>query len=287
MSRIAILGTGEMGSRMARRLEDAGHWVTVWNRNPARAEVLVSERIRAAATPREAVHEVEIAISMVRDDAASKSVWLDRSNGALKGLAEASLAVECSTLSLDWTHTLARHFAKAGRSFIDAPVAGSRPQAEAGQLIFFVGGTPSVCDRFREVSDVLGQKQHDMGEVGAGTAMKLIVNAFFGLQVAAVAELAQFANKMGLRSDAAMSVLAETPLMSPAAQLAAAAMADRAFAPQFPIDLVKKDFGLISETARSVKASMPVTECVDKVYQRAAKNGLGDLNITGVRELYD
>ncbi|MGL5002016.1 MAG: NAD(P)-dependent oxidoreductase, partial [Casimicrobium sp.] len=119
MKTIAFLGLGAMGSRMAKRLLDVGYRVRVWNRTPDKAAALAAEGAIVAATPREAAHEADIVISMVFDDAASRTVWLDEANGAIHSLNANTIAIESSTLSTAWIKTLANAIEKTGASFID------------------------------------------------------------------------------------------------------------------------------------------------------------------------
>ncbi|MCP1659423.1 NAD(P)-dependent oxidoreductase [Neisseria perflava] len=135
MTKIAFLGLGAMGSRMALNLVKAGYALTVWNRTASACDELVAAGAKAASTPREAVQGAEFVISMVRDDEASRQVWLDDKTGALAALAKNAVAVESSTLTPDWIHELSTAMQIHGTAFLEAPVSGSRPQAAQGQLI--------------------------------------------------------------------------------------------------------------------------------------------------------
>ena len=157
MSRITVLGMGAMGARMAQNLLKQGHAVTVWNRSVEKTVALVSAGAEAADTPRAAVESAEFVISMVRDDEASRQVWLKDEVGALDGLSKNAIAIESSTLTVDWTRTLAQHFEKKACVFLDAPVAGSLPQAEGAQLIYFIGGEKESIERVRPILDTLGK----------------------------------------------------------------------------------------------------------------------------------
>ena len=284
--KIAFLGTGAMGSRMAAKLIDAGHELTVWNRTPGHAAAIVEAGARLAATPRAAVADVDAAISMVRDDAASEAVWLEEDSGALGHLPENAIGVECSTLSLPHIRRLAAAFAAQGRAFLDAPLAGSRPQAEAGQLIFLVGGDAQPLTSARPLFEAMGAAAHHAGAAGSGAVVKLMVNALFGAQTALLAELIGFAARAGADPARAIEILAATPVASPAAKAAAAAMLSGHFAPAFPIDLVAKDFGLVTASAAAIEAETPLSAAVGGVFIRAVNAGFGADNITGVAQLY-
>lgn len=283
MACVAFLGLGAMGSRMVARLIDAGHEVTVWNRSAVKAEGLVERGARLAASPRDAVAGADFALSMVRDDDASRTVWLDSETGALAGMDRNALAIECSTLSLGWTRELASAAEAAGLAFADAPLAGSRPQAEAGTLIFFVGGEVAAVERARPLLSALGAGVHHAGRAGAGMSIKLAVNALLGVQVALMAELLEGLRRQGLEPAQALEIIAATPVCAPAAKIAGEMMLKGAFAPLFPIELVEKDLGYQAEVSGG---GGPITLAAREVYQRAAMAGLGGEHLSGVVKLY-
>lgn len=283
MTTIAFLGLGAMGSRMASRLLDAGHDVTVWNRDPARAEVLAARGATMAATPRAAAQGAEVVFAMVRDDAASRAVWLDPQTGALDAMAPGAVAVECSTLTV--AHVQALAAAAHGRrlGFVDAPVAGSRPQAEAGQLIFLTGADPEMVEAVRPLLATMGAAVLEAGPAGAGSALKLAVNALLGIQVAALGELMAMLQACGIEAARAADLLGQTPVTSPAAKGAMASMVAGAWAANFPVELVAKDFANLSATAGR---PLPVSDAAAGVYASALAQGLGGEQLTAVRKLY-
>lgn len=283
MNAITILGLGAMGSRMAKRLLDAGHSVTVWNRTTAAVQPLIEAGAVAAASPREAVAEAEFVIAMVRDDAASTAVWLDAETGALAGLPRHALAIESATVTQGHALMLAGRFAAVGRAFIDAPVLGSRPQAEAGQLVHLIGGDSDDVARAIPVLALLGGGQLHAGPVGSGAALKLIANALFGIQVAALAELIARCARLGLDPAHAVSLLGETPVLSPAGKGAAALMLAGKHAPMFPVALVAKDFDYVLADRAD---ALPLTVAAGQLFGRAMREGLADANLTSVATLY-
>lgn len=285
MSNIAFLGLGAMGSRMAARLLAAGHDVTVWNRSPERAEDLRTLGAKVAPTPRAAVQGAMFVIAMVRDDDASRSVWLDAQTGALAGMMPGSVAVETSTLSLPWVRELASHCAQQGRAFIDAPVAGSRPQAEQGLLVFMVGGEAHIVASATPILSAMGGAVHHAGPAGAGAIVKLAVNSLFGVQVAAVAELTEMIRRQGFDPARAVEIIAATPVCSPAAKVAAGAMLANAFAPLFPVELVVKDF-TYAQQAGGGGDQAPMIRAAGQVFQHALDRGFGGDNLTGIVRLY-
>jgi 3-hydroxyisobutyrate dehydrogenase len=253
-----------MGSRMADRLVAARHAVTRWSRSTA------------TQTPRDAAADADIVIAMVRDDDASRAVWLGP-DGALAGMGSGALAIDCSTLTVAWVKELASTATAAGIAFLDGPVLGSRPQAEAGQLIHLLGGEDSDVARAAPALAAMGGKQLHVGPVGAGAALKLIANALFGIQVAALAELIARMPALGLDPAPAVALLGETPVLSPAAKGAAGLMLAGNHAPMFPVDLVAKDFRYAIGDA-----VMPMAGAALARFEAASAAGFGDRNLTAL-----
>lgn len=143
MSNITVLGLGAMGSRMAARLIAAGHQVTVWNRTRRATQPLVDLGATLAASPRDASQGAEFVIAMLRDDEVSRFVWLDPECGALAGMSPGTVAIESSTLTSGWIQMLDAQMQHQRVSLLEAPVSGSRLQADTGQLTYLIGGTHS------------------------------------------------------------------------------------------------------------------------------------------------
>jgi 3-hydroxyisobutyrate dehydrogenase len=286
MKSIAFLGLGAMGSRMAANLIKAGFEVTVWNRNSERAQALVSQGAKVASTPADAARGAGAVISMLRDDEASRKVWLDSGTGALAAMGKDAVAIECSTLTVRWVKELAAKAAGRSIAFLDAPVAGSRPQAEAGQLVFMVGGAADDLQRAQALLQAMGASVQHAGEVGHGAAIKLMVNALFASQVAVMGELLGMSGKLGIEPQRALDVISATPTISPAAKGASMGMLANNFVPMFPVDLVRKDMGYVLQEAHAAGTSLPMIDSVAAVLDAAADAGWNDQNLTVLAKLY-
>lgn len=287
MAKVTVLGMGAMGSRMAISLLKAGEEVTVWNRSEGKTKLVEKAGAQVADTPRTAVKEAEFVISMVRDDQASKQVWLDPEQGAIAGLNSDAVAIESSTLTLAWTKELGDHLQRQKIAFLDAPVAGTRPQAEAAQLIYFVGGDAKTFAKAEPILQSMGRTVHHVGLVGSAMTIKLALNSLFAIQISAMGELIGFLGECGLDTNKAVELLSSTPVCSPAAKVAAIAMLSQQFAPLFPIDLVAKDLDYAIKTAQANNLSLPLVEATQKVCATAINQGYGEDNITGLVQLYD
>ncbi len=287
MQTVAFLGLGAMGSRMAQRLLGQGHTLRVWNRSPAPAEALVERGAVRAATPREAAAGADVVISIVSDDSAARSVWLDAETGACAGLSRGALAVESSSVTPAWILELGGAVRAAGADLVDAQVTGSRPQAEAGQLIYMIGGEEGGFERAREILKPLGGAFYHIGPLGKGSTFKLAVNALFAAQLASVAELLAMLARNGIDEHAAVETLTHFPTLSPAMAGNARLMVERRTSPLFTIDLMAKDLGYALEVARAAGAQAPIVEASHNVFEAARDKGFGGKNISALRLLYE
>lgn len=268
--KIAFLGLGQMGRRMVAHLIEAGHDIAVWNRSQS-ATSAFEGRARIAATPAEAVADAEAVLTMLTDDAASRAVW----NEILPAAKAGTLTVEMSTVSIERISELAGQAADKGLNFIDAPVAGSLPQAEAGQLIFLVGGDD--VKRFAPLADLMGGRLLHAGETGKGMALKLMVNTLLGVQTIAMAELVRFGETVGIERGQTAELLGDLPVTSPAAKGALGLIVQNKHDPMFPIDLIAKDLDYFLKAY-----SADLTHTTHQTFVSAQKKGLGDRHITAV-----
>jgi 3-hydroxyisobutyrate dehydrogenase len=286
MSKIAFLGLGAMGSRIAARLIEAGHTVTVWNRSPSPVQALVALGARSASMPRDAADGAEFVLSMVTDDAASQSVWTMPESGALAGIGKDAVVVEISTVSPAWVKTLAETVVGADARFLEAPVVGTLPQADSGSLIVFAGGAPETVAAATPLLQSFAAAIHLAGPVGQGAVMKLVANMLLAVQVAALAELLGFAQKSGIDPKAALEMVATLPSASPAAIGMGRLMVEGDFAPRFTAALMAKDLRYASQHAASHQAELPVVATSRAAFDRLCAIGKGGENITAIATLY-
>ncbi len=243
VANVAVVGLGGMGSRMAKRLLEAGHELSLWNRTAAKAEPLVALGATAAATPAEAAAASEVVVTMVTDPDALRTVT-EGPHGVCTGLVPGATLVEMSTVGPAAVTRLASTLPPEVE-LLDAPVLGSLSEAEAGTLAIFVGGEPELFDRHRELLAVLGTPLH-VGPSGSGAAAKLVANTtLFGV-IGVLGEALALAQALGLSRESAFDVLAATPL-SGQAERRRPALESGEFPPRFPLRLARKDADLIAD----------------------------------------
>ena len=245
-------------------------------------ETLVSAGAQRAASPREAANEAKVVLVTVTDDAASREVWLDPERGVLAGLNPTAVGVESSTISPRWARELAGAVAAAGRRFVEAPMIGSLPQVETQALQLLVAGEAAAVSEARGPLEQSTSKIFELGAFGEPATIKLIVNAFLAVQVAALGELLRTAAATGLDVEATSSILTSLPVASPAATRAAARIVAADFEPNFPVRLVAKDLGYLVPTASAVGERTPVARAVRDEYHQLVRTGHGDLDLVAI-----
>jgi 3-hydroxyisobutyrate dehydrogenase len=282
---IALLGLGAMGSRMAANLLKADHALTVWNRTPEAAAALVAQGAKQAPTPRQAAAGADFVFAMVRDDEASREIWLSPHHGVLEGLKEGAIAIESSTLTPGWIRELGLAVAARGSALLEAPVAGSRPQAETAQLVYFIGGDEAVLKQVKPLLMAMGSTITHVGPLGSGALVKLSTNALLGVQVTVLAELIGLLKRSGADVASAVKAIGGTAAWSPAANNLSSSMLAGNFSPQFPVELIEKDFGYAVDAAGSPE-DVPTIAAARGVFQKAVANGFGGDNMTSVVQLF-
>ncbi|WP_177319690.1 NAD(P)-dependent oxidoreductase [Actinoplanes philippinensis] len=258
MTRIAVLGTGHMGSAIVRRLVATGHRVTVWNRTAEKATPLAGLDIGIAATPAAAVAGAELVITMLTDAAAVEAALLGPGDtAAVAALRPGTVVVQMSTIGPDEMRTLAARM-PPGVPVLDAPVGGSVGAAGTGTLAIFAGGSPDVLGLAEPLLRDLGAVHH-CGPIGAGSALKLVVNAAMITSIGALHDTLAVAGAVGVDPAIALQALAAGPL-DRAVQRATATGAS------FAIALAAKDLRL---ALRDVPAA-PVTAAALDLLHAAA-----------------
>lgn len=285
MTTIALLGTGIMGAGMARNLLQAGYHVTVYNRTAAKTEPLVERGAAVAPSPAAAASGADIIISIVGDDNASREIWLGEA-GVLAGQPkENAMAIECSTLSLEWVQTLHEILTARNLRFIDSPVTGGRGGAENGTLTLLIGADEATLEDARPVLESVSQTLYHFGLPGAGTSYKLIVNLMAAVQVAALAEGLLLADKSGLDLAQVAEALANGSVRSPLVQ----AYANRMHQGQhdevnFSLRWMHKDASYAMKLAAQQGQAMPVSAVAHQIYQLAVDKGFAEQNFSAVIE---
>jgi 3-hydroxyisobutyrate dehydrogenase-like beta-hydroxyacid dehydrogenase len=242
---IGFVGLGTMGARMARRLIDAGHDLTVWNRTASKSAPLAAAGAHVAATPADAARSSEIVVTMVRDASALAAVT-GGDDGVLAGLAPGSLLIDMSTVGPDAVHELAASLPHA-TALVDAPVLGSVEEARDGRLRIFVGADADAFARVQPLLLALGEPLR-VGALGAGAAAKLVANSTLFAILTALGEAVALGDALRLSRESVFQVLAATPLAAQA-ERRQPAIESHEYPPRFALRLAHKDAALVVDAA--------------------------------------
>ena len=215
--RAAVLGTGIMGSAMARNLAAAGLRITVWDRSPGATAPLAQAGARVAASPAEAVRDANVVITMLPTAEVVSAVMFD--GGAAQALPDGAVWAQMGTIGLEATASIGRRLGqlRPGTLFVDAPVSGSKGPAEAGQLLILASGPGAAAAALEPVFSVLGRRTVWLGEAGQGSAMKLAVNAYMSILIEGVAEALELAGRLGIDDARLAECIEGGPLDAPIA----------------------------------------------------------------------
>lgn len=284
--RVAIVGTGRMGAAMAGRLRASGADVVVHNRTAARAEeVAAATGADVVTTAAEAAASAPIVLVSLADDQACLATY-GGSEGIAAGVRPGTVVVETSTIDPATVHQLGDLLAGRDVGLLDAPVSGSVPLVERGELTIMVGGSGADLARARDVLDVLGQRVFHVGGQGAGATIKLAVNAIVHATNQALAEALVLAERAGVDRAAAYEVFASSAVASPFVFYKRAAFERPEDAPvAFSLDLVAKDYALILALAERVGAVMSQATTGRATAVAAIEAGLGRKDMSALAEL--
>ena len=285
MTRVAVLGAGNMAGAMVGTLRRAGFDVTVWNRTSARAEAVAEAH--AAATAPSAVAAVDagdVVLSSLADDEAVRATYLG-DDGAVGACGPRHVVLEMSTIAPETARLVGEAIGAEGAAFLDAPVSGSVPTVEQGALTIMVGGNASALERARPVLDALAAKIFHVGALGAGATVKLAVNALVHAIDVGLSEALVLAEKAGVDRNAVYDVFAAGAAAAPFVLYKRPAFEDPGNAPlTFTLDLMSKDLELILSLAREVGAPMGQAERNRELVERALAAGFSGRDLSAVAE---
>ena len=271
-TRLGFIGLGYLGSRIARRLVAAGFPMTVYDLDDTKARKVAEPRADVAWNPGRLARDVDVVLSCLPDEPSVEAVYLGRGN-VLRNARSGTRIIELSTISPETSRQLYRSARQFDLSALDVAVSGSTPAAEAGALTLFGGGERQVFESAEPIFSAIAKQWFYMGPSGSGVAMKLVVNTLLGVGMQAIAEAVALGAGLDLPRDLLFDALAHTAVVAPAhaGKLASAKKHD--YAPQFPLRLMRKDFGLILAEAEHLGLSMPATKAAAVMNAEEAANG--------------
>lgn len=281
MAQIGYVGLGVMGGRVARRLLQAGHTVTGYNRTRAKAEWLLADGIRLADSPREVAGASDITFSMVTGTEALRAIT-GGPDGVLAGLGPGKVYVDMSTVSPAVSEGLAGKVAGLGAAMLDAPVSGSVVTLEEGKLSIMVGGDEDVYERVLPVLRDIGPKVNRVGGNGKAVLMKIASNLSLAVQMVAFSEGVLLATKGGIPKETAVEVLLNSVIASPMLRYRGPFVLKQPDEAWFDVNMMQKDMLLALEAGRDLDVALPTTAVADQLLTTARAIGLEERDFATV-----
>ncbi|MFC4493122.1 NAD(P)-dependent oxidoreductase [Streptomyces ovatisporus] len=269
---VAVLGTGIMGAAMARNLCRAGLDVRVWNRTSAKAEPLAADGARVAGSPREAVEDADVMLTMLHDGPVTAEIV----RAAAPGLRSGQVWLQCTTAGVDGLPPLAELAREYQLTFVDAPVLGTRQPAEAGELVVLAAGPRAARPGLAPVLGAVGARTVWLGEEpGAASRLKLVCNSWVLTVTHGVAEALALADGLGVDPQSFLDAVGGGALDMGYLRLKAQAVQSRDFAPSFAVDTAEKDARLVVSAGAQAGVRLDVAAAGAERFRRAAEQGHG------------
>jgi 3-hydroxyisobutyrate dehydrogenase len=278
VSRVAVLGTGIMGSAMARNLVAAGLPTTVWDRASSATAPLAEAGAAVAASAGEAARDAQVVITMLPTADVVTEVVFD--GGVSDAFAPGAVWAQMGTIGVAATTDLAGRLARSRPDalFVDAPVSGSKGPAESGQLLILASGPPPARPVVGPAFDAIGRQTLWLGDAGQGSRLKLVVNAYLSVLIEGVAETLTLARRLGLDIAQLDDAIEGGPLDAPIADAKLHKMVAGDFAPEFPLQWALKDIDLAISAAGDI--SLPLLAALSRQWQAAVDSGHGRQDIS-------
>lgn len=280
--KVAFIGLGVMGYPMAGHLAQAGHQVTVYNRNQARAQQWSTQfQQEWACTPAQAAAQAQVVMACVGNDDDLRAVFLGP-DGALAGMKAGSLFIDHTTASAQVARELSAIAADQHVSFIDAPISGGQAGAQKGMLSIMCGGQEKDMERARPLMMSYAQACTLMGPTGSGQLCKMVNQiAVVGL-LQGLAEAMAFGEQAGLDMERALSVLSKGAARSWQMDTKGPTMLARDFQPGFTVNWMLKDLDLVAQEALRNGAQLPATRLIQEQFAKIAAQGHQNLDISAL-----
>jgi len=284
---IGFIGLGAMGAGIVPRLIAAGHTVSGFNRNPAKAEPLIKAGMRLADSPRAAAAGAEIVFSIVTDAEAVRAVALG-ADGVISGLRPPGVYVDMSTIAPDVSRAISAEFAHKGLVMLDAPISGSPVTLAQGNASLMVGGDRNAFERVKPVLQAIGPKVSYIGGSGLAAQMKIAVNLLLMVEVIAFGEAVALAEKGGVARAVAVDAVLKSVAASPVLGYRGPFILEGQM-PKVPladVTLQQKDMLLALEQARKLGSPTPLAAAANEMMNACRGLGIAHHDFVTAHEVY-
>ena len=275
MANLGFVGLGAMGGRVTRRLLDAGHTVTGYNRTKSKAQWLLDLGMRWGETPRAVAEAADVIFTMVTNTGALHEV-VDGHNGILAGLQKGKIYIDMSTISPAASKRLAERVAEKGAQMLDSPVSGSVITLEQGNLSLMVGGDKATFEQVKPILLDIGPKVNYVGANGQAVLMKVAINLNLQVQMLAFCEALLLAEKGGIPRETAMEVMLNSVIASPSLKYRTPFILEMPDEAWFNVNMMQKDMLLALEMGRELNVPLPTVATSNEYLTAARAMGLAE-----------
>lgn len=280
MTKIGYVGLGDMGSRMVKRLLEAGHEVIGWNRTKSKGDWLIELGMKWGESPRAVTEACDIIFTMVTNTKAVEAVTQGE-EGIIAGLSAGKIYIDMSTMSPKYSRELAKQALERGAKMLDAPVSGSIVTLESGKLSIMVGGDKDAFDKVVPVLQAIGPTVHHVGENGLAVAMKIAINLGLAVQMLAFSESVLLAEKSGIPREMAVEVLMASVIASPMVKYRGPFVLNHPEGKAwFDCQMMQKDMQLALELGRELDVPLPTTSTTNEFLTAGRAMGVGDYDFS-------
>lgn len=279
---VAVLGAGGiMGFAMARNLAGDGYAIRAWNRSRDKAEPLAQDGAEIFDSPAQAAEGADVIVTMVADADAVIDAMVGDDGALAASSAGAAIWLQMSTIGVDGTDRCAAVAAERGLGFFDAPVLGTKAPAEQGNLVVLASGPSELRDRVQPMFDCVGARTMWLGDAGAGSRLKLAINAWILTVLEGTAETLALAEGLGLDPQLVLDAVKDGPLDLAYLQMKGKAMMAREFEPSFRLRLAAKDAGLVVDAIESHGLDLPLVGAIRRrLDEGVPEHGEKDMSAT-------
>ena len=283
MKKIGIIGLGMLGNAVALHLLDSGFDVTVYNRTKEKTMQIKEKGAKVALSPKELAENVELAIIVVKDTDAVKQVSFEK-DGVIESKNEKLIVADMSTINPSESKNISEKFLEHNIQKLDIPVMGGPNVAITGDLVMMASGDKNTFENCEDVFYNIANKVFFIGESGVAHSVKLAMNLQITMLALALSEGITFIKKSNVDPKVFLEILNSTYFKTGMSEKKAYKMADGKYSATFTLANLKKDISTITETAKTIGIKLPMIEKAEELYENALKEGLGEVDYTGIIE---
>lgn len=283
--KIGFIGMGIMGSRMATNLQRQGHELVIFNRTKVKASHLAANGAAIVSTPAEVAQQTTIIFTMLPHPDAVTEVALG-TNGFLTAWQADCLWIDCSTVNPTFARQMAKRAAQKRVKFIDAPVAGSKNQAEQQELVFLVGADRANLAICQNLLECMGKRVVHVGEPGMGNALKLVMNLLLGISMAGFAEAMVLGQALGISGEMLLNTIIGSSVVPPFLASKKEKLERAQYEAEFPLRWMQKDLQMVAIAGYETKVSLPLANITKEIYQQAIQQGFGQQDFAAIYDFW-